>query len=61
METFINCPNCKSGILLPLSDYGGDHGGSVKYKAWVCYNEKCGWTLRIDKGQVSYTKTHSRS
>jgi len=50
------CPKC-SQVLLPLSDYGGESGGSVKYKAWVCMDYKCGWTLRIDKGQVSYTTT----
>ena len=54
---FPKCPRCKIQMLVPLSDYGGDSGGSVMYKAWVCIDQACGWTIRIDKGQVSYTTT----
>lgn len=54
---FPTCPKCKLHLLLPLSDFGGDSGGSVEYKAWVCMDVKCGWTLRIDKGTISYTTT----
>ena len=57
MEAFPNCPRCKEHVILPLSDFGGDSGGSVAYKAWVCSDMKCGWTLRIDKGTVTYTIT----
>ena len=59
--TFPRCPKCKAGPLLPLSDYGNEAGGSVKYKAWCCVDMKCGFTLRIDRGQVSYTVTTKQS
>jgi len=49
------CMKCSSGTLVPLSDYGTD-GASVLYKAWVCVNPDCGFSLRIDKGQVTYGK-----
>jgi hypothetical protein len=39
---------------VPLSDFGGDSGGSVKYKAWVCLDKECGWTLRVDKGTITF-------
>lgn len=57
MNEFPKCPRCNKFVLLPLSDYGQDSGGSVTYKAWVCMDVNCGWTLRIDKGQASYTIT----
>ena len=47
------CQKCDIGTLIPLSDYGQD-GSSVMYKAWVCANPECGFSLRIDKGEVSY-------
>jgi hypothetical protein len=47
------CQKCDNGTLIPLSDYGQD-GASVMYKAWVCINPDCGFSLRIDKGEVSY-------
>ncbi len=47
------CQKCDNGTLIPLSDYGQD-GASVMYKAWVCINPGCGFSLRIDKGEVSY-------
>ena len=47
------CQKCDNGTLIPLSDYGQD-GASVMYKAWVCTNPECGFSLRIDKGEVSY-------
>jgi hypothetical protein len=50
---FPKCMKCEDGTLVPLSDYGTD-GASVLYKAWVCVNPKCGFSLRIDKGQVTY-------
>ena len=47
------CQKCGNGTLIPLSDYGQD-GASVMYKAWVCTNADCGFSLRIDKGEVSF-------
>ncbi len=46
------CKKCEDGILLPLSDYGRD-GASIRYKAWVCHNPRCGFNIRIDNGEVS--------
>ena len=46
------CQKCNNGLLIPLSDYGQE-GASVMYKAWACTNPDCGFSLRIDKGQVS--------
>jgi len=57
MLEFPKCPKCKVSILLPLSDYGNEAGGSILYKAWVCVDTRCAWTLRIDRGQVSYTRS----
>ena len=48
-----NCQKCDVGILIPLSDYGQE-GATVLFKAWVCINPACGFTIRIDKGEVSY-------
>lgn len=50
---FPSCQKCKDGLLVPLSDYGQD-GASVTYKAWACTNPDCGFSLRIDKGEVTY-------
>ena len=47
------CMKCGEGRLIPLSDYGTD-GAAVTYKAWVCINPSCGFSIRIDKGQVTY-------
>lgn len=49
------CLKCDKGRLLPLSDYGRD-GATIKYKAWVCSNPDCGFTLRIDNGEISFGK-----
>ena len=49
------CQKCTTGKLVPLSDYG-PKGVSEVFKAWVCTNPDCGFSLRIDKGQVSYGK-----
>ncbi len=50
---FPNCKKCGAGVLVPLSDYGQE-GASVPYKAWACTNPDCGFSLRIDKGDVTY-------
>ena len=55
-EKFAVCLKCKEGVLLPLSDYGRD-GATIRYKAWVCSNPNCGFSVRIDNGEVSYGKT----
>jgi len=47
------CLACNKGVLLPLSDYGPE-GAAVLFKAWACTNKVCGFTVRIDKGQVTY-------
>ena len=49
------CPKCKTGPLLPLSDYAAD-GSSVIFKCWACPNTDCGFVLRIDKGSCSYDR-----
>jgi len=52
---FPKCQKCNNGVLIPLSDYGQE-GASVLFKAWVCTNPECGFSLRVDKGEVSYGK-----
>jgi hypothetical protein len=52
---FPACLKCGKGHLLPLSDYGRD-GATITYKAWVCSNPECGFSLRIDNGEISYGK-----
>jgi hypothetical protein len=47
------CQRCRQGVLLPLSDYG-PHGNDIPFKVWVCHNPRCGFSLRIDKGQISF-------
>jgi hypothetical protein len=49
------CQKCNNGVLIPLSDYGQE-GSSVIFKAWACTNPECGFSLRVDKGEVSYGK-----
>jgi hypothetical protein len=49
------CQKCNNGLLIPLSDYGQD-GASVMFKAWACTNPECGFSLRVDKGEVTYGK-----
>jgi hypothetical protein len=46
------CKACSEGVLVPLSDYGRD-GAPIRYKAWVCTNPNCGFSLRIDNGEIS--------
>jgi hypothetical protein len=47
------CQKCNNGLLIPLSDYGQD-GAAVIFKAWACTNPDCGFSLRVDKGEVTY-------
>lgn len=52
------CKACKAGVLIPLSDFGPE-GASLLYKAWVCTS--CGFSLRIDRGEVSYRKVTNQA
>jgi len=45
------CIACNSGVLVPLSDFGGQ-GAAVHYKAWVCTNPDCDFNLKIRNGEV---------
>lgn len=54
------CKKCKSGVLVPLSDYGRD-GASIRYKAWVCSNPDCGFNIRIDNGEISFGRSITQS
>jgi hypothetical protein len=53
MDKYPDCLKCGKGVLLPLSDYGRD-GSEIRYKAWVCTNPDCGFSIRIDNGEVSF-------
>ena len=53
---FPDCRKCGDGLLLPLSDYGRD-GAPIRYKAWVCHNPQCGFSIRIDNGEISQGKS----
>jgi hypothetical protein len=52
---FPKCQKCREGVLIPLSDYGQE-GSAVIFKAWACTDPECGFSLRVDKGEVSYGK-----
>lgn len=54
------CQKCNVGFLLPLSDYGPE-GAAVKYKAWACINPKCGFVIRVDKGNVTFSSSLSKT
>ncbi|HHS50956.1 MAG TPA: hypothetical protein ENN07_07565 [candidate division Zixibacteria bacterium] len=60
MREFPECLKCGIGKLLPLSDYGRD-GAAIHYKVWVCSNPECGFSLRIDNGEVSFGRTLAQS
>jgi hypothetical protein len=48
---FPKCQKCKSGELVPLSDFG-NQGAPIQYKAWVCTNPECGFNIKIRNGDV---------
>ena len=48
---FPKCQKCKTGDLLPLSDFGSQ-GAPIHYKAWVCSLPDCGYNLKIRNGDV---------
>jgi hypothetical protein len=60
MQNYPDCQKCSVGVLLPLSDYGRD-GSSILYKAWVCSNPNCGFSIRIDNGEISLGKSIGHS
>ena len=60
MEEYPECMKCHTGKLLPLSDYGRD-GAPIHYKAWVCSNPECGFSIRIDNGEISFGKSLGQS
>lgn len=45
------CQTCKTGDLVPLSDFGSQ-GAPIHYKAWVCTNLTCGFNIKIRNGDV---------
>lgn len=49
---FPDCRKCNNGTLVPLSDFGKE-GAPITYKAWVCTNPACLFSLRIDHGEIS--------
>ena len=53
------CQKCSDGTMIPLSDYG-QGGSAVVFKAWVCANPECGFSIRVDKGEVTYGKKIER-
>jgi len=53
MGKFPECLKCGKGVLVPLSDYGRD-GSEIRYKAWVCTSHECGFSIRVDNGEVSF-------
>lgn len=54
------CQKCSKGVLIPLSDYGRE-GATIIFKAWVCTNPECCYSLRIDNGEVSIGKVSNHS
>ncbi len=50
-QRFPKCQHCKTGDLVPLSDFGSQ-GAPITYKAWVCTNPACGFNIKIRNGDV---------
>jgi hypothetical protein len=50
-SSFPKCQKCKTGDLVPLSDFGSQ-GAAIHYKAWVCTNPDCGFNLKIRNGDL---------
>jgi hypothetical protein len=51
MMSFPKCQKCKSGDLVPLSDFGSQ-GAAIHYKAWACTNPECGFNIKIRNGDL---------
>jgi len=49
--SFPKCQKCKTGDLVPLSDFGSQ-GAAIHFKAWVCTNPECGFNLKIRNGDL---------
>ncbi len=49
------CLVCNDGDLVPLSDYGGQ-GAPVHFKAWVCTNPDCSFTIKIRGGEIYFNE-----
>ena len=52
---FPRCQKCKTGALVPLSDFGSQ-GAAIHYKAWVCTNLDCGFNIKIRNGEVFFNE-----
>jgi hypothetical protein len=50
-STLPKCQKCKTGDLVPLSDFGAG-GAAIHFKAWVCTNPSCGFNIKIRNGDV---------
>ena len=50
-SSFPKCQKCKTGDLVPLSDFGSQ-GAAIHFKAWVCTNPECGFNLKIRNGDL---------
>ena len=50
-SSFPKCQKCKTGDLVPLSDFGSQ-GAAIHFKAWVCTNPDCGFNLKIRNGDL---------
>jgi len=50
-NVFPKCQKCKTGDLVPLSDFGSQ-GAPIHYKAWVCTTPSCGFNIKIRNGDV---------
>jgi hypothetical protein len=49
--SFPKCQKCKSGDLVPLSDFGSQ-GAAIHFKAWACTNPECGFNIKIRNGDL---------
>ena len=45
------CQKCKTGDLVPLSDFGSQ-GAAIHYKAWACTNPDCRFNIKIRNGDL---------
>ena len=59
MSSWPECLACEQGVLVPLSDFGGQ-GASVHYKAWVCTSPIATTTLRFAMAIYTLTNRFSR-
>jgi hypothetical protein len=50
-SSFPKCQRCKTGDLVPLSDFGSQ-GAAIHYKAWACTNPECGYNIKIRNGDI---------